>query len=92
MSDDEEEWKPPEGEETKADTKASVLRPSLDPECILPYAGVREDVEALLSRVRLEFDHNRCLDFDLFAQHFRDMKFSLIFCGRQVGSRFAHLS
>ena len=89
MSDDEDEWKPPpEGEETKAvDTKppsASVLRPSLDPECILPYAGVREDVEALLSRVRLEFDHNRCLDFDLFAQHFRDMKFSLIFCGRQV--------
>ena len=87
MSDDEEEWKPPEREdETKVDTKpsSSVLRPTLDPECILPYAGVREDVEALLSRVRLEFDHNRCLDFDLFAQHFRDMKFSLIFCGRQV--------
>ena len=62
MSDDEEEWKP-EGEETKADTKTSVLRPSLDPECILPYAGVREDVEALLSRVRLEFDRNCMLHF-----------------------------
>ena len=58
----------------------------------MPYAGVKEDVESLLSRVRLEFDRNCCLVFDLFAEHFRDMKFSLIFCGRQVGSRFAHLS
>ena len=51
----------------------------------MPYAGVKEDVESLLSRVRLEFDRNCCLGFDLFAEHFRDMKFSLIFCGRQVG-------
>ena len=46
--------------------------------------NVKEDVEALLSRVRLEFDRNCCLGFDLFAEHFRDMKFALIFCGRQV--------
>ena len=43
-------------------------------------------MEALLSRVRLEFDRERMLGFDLFAEHFRDMKFSLIFSGRQVGA------
>ena len=47
---------------------------------------MKEDVEALLSRVRLEFDRERMLGFDLFAEHFRDMKFSLIFSGRQVGA------
>ena len=79
MSDDDDEWKP------EKVSKAAPTKASLDPECILPYAGVKEDVEALLSRVRLEFDRNCCLGFDLFAEHFRDMKFSLIFCGRQVG-------
>ena len=62
-------------------------RPSLDPECVLFYAGVKEDVNALLSRVKHEFDVNHYLGFDLFAEQFRAVKFSLIFCGRQVRSQ-----
>ena len=71
-------------DDTSAATALATPRPSLEPECVLFYAGIKEDVDALLSRVHREFDVNSFLGFDLFAEQFRAVKFSLIFCGRQV--------